>query len=55
MDEKMPEPPDLQALVRQYGGYAKIPDTAWATYDDQMQIVHGWLGARHKVLGKMKP
>ena len=26
-------PPDLRALVRQYGGYAAIPPAAWAEHD----------------------
>lgn len=28
--------PDLQELVRQFGSYTQIPDTAWKKYDSDM-------------------
>jgi hypothetical protein len=43
----MPTPPDLQALVRQYGGYHRIPNDAWAKHYDQMIQVWTWLAMRH--------
>jgi hypothetical protein len=43
----MPTPPDLQALVDQYGGYHRIPNDAWAKHYDQMIAVWVWLAMRH--------
>ena len=43
----MPTPPDLQALVHQYGGYHRIPNDAWAKHHDQMISVWVWLSQRH--------
>ena len=43
----MPTPPDLQALVHQYGGYHRIPNDVWAKHYDQMITVWVWLAMRH--------
>jgi hypothetical protein len=44
----MPEPPDLQRLVGQYGGYDKIPPRAWDLYEKQLTATQEWLAAHHK-------
>jgi hypothetical protein len=36
-------PPDLQGLVRKYGGYSNIPAAAWAEYD---RAVEAWQRCR---------
>ena len=30
-------PPDLQELVRKYGGYSQITDVAWERYDRDLK------------------
>jgi hypothetical protein len=37
-----PSPPDLQALVAQWGGYDKVPAEAWAGFD---LAIARWRGA----------
>jgi hypothetical protein len=33
---KLNAPPDLQALVKRWGGYDKIPVAAWAQWDQEV-------------------
>jgi hypothetical protein len=32
-DDDFVPPPDLHALIKQYGAYSAIPPQAWADYD----------------------
>jgi hypothetical protein len=36
-DDHFVPPPDLHALMRQYGVYSKIPPEAWEQYDREME------------------
>ncbi len=40
--------PDLQKLVEQYGGYEKIPSTAWQAYDRELGQAQRRLASVHK-------
>jgi hypothetical protein len=51
-EDPMPPPPDLQKLVKRFGGYDKITSEAWAKYDKQLTATHEWLAAHHKVQRK---
>lgn len=46
--DRMPQPPDLQALVREAGGYWKISAEQWEAYDRATQRTQAWLAAHHK-------
>jgi hypothetical protein len=41
-------PPDLQALVAQYGGYHKISAQAWAEFDAAMEVYQATRRDRHR-------
>ena len=50
-DDDFVPPPDLHALIREYGGYSKIPPTAWAKYDRDMEQWKNELRAKQKSNG----
>ena len=44
--------PDLQNLVRQYGGYWKIPTDEWIKYDAEVGAIWERLRRLHSPTGK---
>lgn len=44
--EERRSPPDLQALVRAYGGYDKITEEAWVKWDRDQAEYYAWLRRR---------
>lgn len=53
--DRMPEPPDLQKLVRTAGGYARITAAQWDDFDYRMERTLKWLREHHKQINKWKP
>jgi hypothetical protein len=49
-DDDFVPPPDLHALIRQYGSYSAIPPAAWADYDRAMEQWKAELRAKQKPL-----
>lgn len=54
VSDKMPEPPDLQKLIKKRGGYGNIIPQDWILYDKQLSDTQSWLRDRHNQVKSAK-